>query len=77
MAPPSEEKPALLLWFISKITLINFPLTIVLNLIMVKYGMSEDLLTFVLAAFSASKILDWYDTLDGEVTDYIRKKYDI
>jgi hypothetical protein len=77
MAPPSEEKPALLLWFISKITLINFPLTIVLNLIMVKYGMSEDLLTFVLAAFSASKILGWYDTLDGEVTDYIRKKYDI
>lgn len=75
MMPPSEKRPALLLWLMSRITLIIFPLSISINLILVKYGMTEDLLTFALAALIATKVVGWYESLNDEVTEYIRNKY--
>jgi hypothetical protein len=71
----SETRPAVFLWLVSSFTFYVFPLSLVLNTLMVKFGLKEDTLTFLSAVLLSILIFKWYNALDAEVNEYLDKKY--
>jgi len=70
-----DKRPPMLLWLLARITIISLPLALLLQMIATTLGMKEDGMTFCGCAVLAFLITQWYEDLDEEVTDYLRKKY--
>jgi hypothetical protein len=69
------KRPSIFLWLVARFTIVTFPLAVLLQSIIVGFGITQDAVTFIVCAFIAFTITNWYKSLDEEVTDYIRKKY--
>ena len=74
MKTSEEKKPALFLWLVCHISLIIFPLAVLISVLLTKLGMPEGAPTLIVAAISAILIIRWYSLLDYEVTQYVLTK---
>jgi len=71
-----EKKPAIGLWLLCHVTLVVFPLALVISNILMKFGMGDNVLALLIGIFLSFQIISMYSTLDYEVTNWVLKKRD-
>lgn len=71
----SKNRPAILLWVVSYFSFFIFPLTMFINMVMIKFGLGEGILTFLVATGIAIMIGQWHSALTAEVNQYLIEKY--
>jgi len=71
-----EKKPAIGLWLLCHVTLVVFPLALVISNILMKFGMGDNVLALLIGIFLSFQIIGMYSTLDYEVTQWVLKKRD-
>jgi len=70
------KRPSMLLWLVARITIITFPLAVMLYSILdTLWPNKNDMISFLACGILAFYATEWYESLNEEVTDYIRKKY--
>jgi hypothetical protein len=69
------KRPAILLWFVTKIVLITMPLAIAIGLIPMAFGIQPDTFIYFFSAIIAYQITSFYEKLTIEIRDYLQKKY--
>jgi len=76
MKTAEEKKPAILLWLVCHITVIVFPLALLISSILTKFGLTDSVLSMLIGIFISFQIISMYSTLDYEVTNWVLKKKD-
>ena len=71
-----EKKPAIGLWLLCHVTLVVFPLALVISNILMRFGMGDNVLALLIGIFLSFQIISMYSTLDYEVTNWVLKKRD-
>lgn len=71
-----EKKPAIGLWLLCHVTLVVFPLALVISNILMKFGMNDNVLALLIGIFVSFQVISMYSTLDYEVTNWVLKKRD-
>ena len=71
-----EKKPAIGLWLLCHVTLVVFPLALVISNILMKFGMNDNVLALLIGIFASFQVISMYSTLDYEVTEWVLKKRD-
>jgi len=76
MKTAEEKKPAIGLWLVCHLTVVVFPLALLISSILTKFGLTDGVLSLAIATFLAFQIISMYSTLDYEVTQWVLKKKD-
>jgi type III secretory pathway component EscV len=71
-----EKKPAIGLWLLCHVTLVVFPLALVISNILMRFGMGDNVLALLIGIFVSFQVISMYSTLDYEVTNWVLKKRD-
>jgi type III secretory pathway component EscV len=71
-----EKKPAIGLWLLCHVTLVVFPLALVISNILMRFGIGDNVLALLIGIFLSFQIISMYSTLDYEVTNWVLKKRD-
>ena len=71
-----EKKPAIGLWLLCHVTLVVFPLALVISTILTKFGVTDSVLSMLIGIFVSFQVISMYSTLDYEVTNWVLKKRD-
>jgi len=68
------ERPSFILYLVAKFSIVMFPLSLLVNAILIKLGLPEDWWTFAGAAVLSFYISEWYEELNNEVYLYVLAK---
>lgn len=71
-----EKKPAIGLWLVCHLTVVIFPLALLISTILTRFGMTDSVLSMLIGIFISFQIISMYSTLDYEVTNWVLKKKD-
>lgn len=74
MTESETEKPAFILYFVSKFSIVIFPMSLLISAILVKLGVPDSYYTMGCAAIVAYYISEWYEELNNEVFLYVLEK---
>lgn len=70
----TEQKPSVLLWFMSRFTFMVLPLSLVILIILNSIGMATSLVTVLIAGIIGNILVKQYENIHVEMIDYIRKE---
>ena len=76
MKTSEEKKPAIGLWLVCHITVVVFPLALLISSILNRFGLTDGVLSLGIGTIIAFQIISMYSTLDYEVTEWVLKKRD-
>jgi len=68
------QRPSFILYLVAKFSIVMFPLSLLVNAILIKMGLTEDWWTFAGAAVLSFYISEWYEELNNEVYLYVLAK---
>ena len=68
------ERPSFILYLVAKFSIVMFPLSLLVNAILIKLGLTEDWWTFAGAVVLSFYISEWYEELNNEVYLYVLGK---
>jgi hypothetical protein len=68
------ERPSFILYFIAKISVVIFPLSLLVNAILIRLGLPEDWGTFIAATIASYYVSEWYESLNNEVYLYVLRE---
>lgn len=68
------QRPSFILYLVAKFSIVMFPLSLLVNAILIKMGLTEDWWTFAVAAVLSFYISEWYEELNNEVYLYVLAK---
>lgn len=69
------QKPSFFLYLMAKFSIAVFPLALLMNVILIKLGMSDDFITLTLATIISYYISEWYEELNNEIFLYLLEKH--
>lgn len=74
---PSKEmqRPAMLLYLVSKIVVVIAPLSVLIMVSLAKFGLPLNAISAICATIAAYYASNWYESLSYEVMKYITEKY--
>jgi hypothetical protein len=68
------ERPSFILHLVAKFSIVMFPLSLLVNAILIKLGLTEDWSTLAIATVLSFYISEWYEELNNEVYLYVLGK---
>lgn len=68
------ERPSFILYLAAKASIVIFPLSLLVNVILNKLGLQDDWVTFTGAVILSYYISEWYESLNNEVYLYVLEK---
>ena len=68
------QRPSFILYLVAKFSIVMFPLSLLVNAILIKMGLPEDWWTFAGASILSFYISEWYEELNNEVYLYVLAK---
>lgn len=77
MTRPSKEaeRPAMLLYLVSKFVVVVTPLSALIMISLQKFGIPIDIVSVIGSSIIAYYASNWYESLSYDVTKYITEKY--